>query len=86
MAFVDAAKLQYGDYIELLLPLLAPRAVVAIDNMLMSGTVATGRSDGTWTESQIEMARALNARLVGMPEFESSLLPVGDGLLVAVHQ
>jgi predicted O-methyltransferase YrrM len=48
--------------------------------------VATGRSDGTWTESQIEMARALNARLVGMPEFESSLLPVGDGLLVAVHQ
>lgn len=86
MAFVDAAKLQYGDYIELLLPLLAPRAVVAIDNMLMSGTVATGRSDGTWTEHQIEMARALNARLIGMPEFEASLLPVGDGLLVAVRQ
>ena len=86
MAFVDAAKLQYDDYLELLLPLLAPRAVVAIDNMLMSGTVATGRSDGTWTQTQIEMARALNARLVGMPEFEASLLPVGDGLLVAVHR
>ncbi len=67
MAFIDAAKMQYGDYIELLLPLLAPRAVVAIDNMLMSGTVATGRSDGNWTENQIEMARALNARVVGMP-------------------
>ena len=86
MAFVDAAKLQYDDYLELLLPLLAPRAVVAIDNMLMSGTVATGRSDGTWTQTQIEMARALNARLVGMPEFEASLLPVGDGLLVAVYR
>jgi predicted O-methyltransferase YrrM len=86
MAFIDAAKMQYGDYIELLLPLLAPRAVVAIDNMLMSGTVATGRSDGNWTESQIEMARALNARVVGMPEFEASLLPVGDGLLVAVSR
>jgi predicted O-methyltransferase YrrM len=86
MAFIDAAKMQYGDYIELLLPLLAPRAVVAIDNMLMSGTVATGRSDGNWTENQIEMARALNARVVGMPEFEASLLPVGDGLLVAVSK
>jgi predicted O-methyltransferase YrrM len=86
MAFIDAAKMQYGDYIDLLLPPLAPRAVVAIDNMLMSGTVATGRSDGNWTENQIEMARALNARVVGMPEFEASLLPVGDGLLVAVSK
>jgi predicted O-methyltransferase YrrM len=86
IAFIDAAKMQYGDYIELLLPLLGPRAVVAIDNMLMSGTVATGRSDGNWTESQIEMARALNARVVGLPEFEASLLPVGDGLLVAVSK
>jgi predicted O-methyltransferase YrrM len=86
MAFIDAAKMQYGDYIKLLLPLLAARAVVAIDNMLMSGTVATGRSDGNWTEDQIEMARALNARVVGMPEFEASLLPVGDGLLVAVSK
>ena len=54
--------------------------------MLMAGTVATGRSDGNWTESQIGMARALNARVVGMPEFEASLVPVGDGLLVAVRQ
>lgn len=86
MAFVDAAKMQYGDYLELLQPLLAPRAVVAIDNMLMSGTVATGRSDGNWTEDQIVMARALNSRVAAMPEFEASLLPVGDGLLVAVRQ
>jgi predicted O-methyltransferase YrrM len=86
MAFVDAAKMQYGDYVELLLPLLAPRAVVAIDNMLMSGTVATGRGDGNWTEDQIEMARALNTRVIGMPEFQASLLPVGDGLLVAVRR
>jgi predicted O-methyltransferase YrrM len=86
MAFVDAVKMQYGDYLELLLPLLAPRAVLAIDNMLMAGTVATGRGNGNWTEEQIEMARALNARVMAMPEFDASLLPVGDGLLVAVAQ
>ena len=86
MAFVDAGKLQYGDYLELLLPLLAPRSVLAIDNMLMSGTVATGRSDGNWSEDYIEMARALNARVVAMPEFDASLVPVGDGVLVAVRR
>jgi caffeoyl-CoA O-methyltransferase len=86
LAFVDAVKMQYGDYLGLLLPLLAPRGVVAIDNMLMSGTVATGRGDGNWSADQIAMARALNARVVAMPEFQASLLPVGDGLLVAVRQ
>ena len=86
MAFIDAAKMQYGDYLDLLMPLLGPRAVVAVDNMLMSGTVATGRGDGNWTEEQIAMARALNERVVGMAEFEASLLPVGDGLLVALRQ
>lgn len=86
MAFVDASKLQYGDYLELVLPLLAPRSVLAIDNMLMSGTVATGRSDGNWSEDQIEMARAVNARVVAMPEFDASLVPVGDGVLVAVRR
>jgi predicted O-methyltransferase YrrM len=86
MAFVDAGKLQYGDYLELLLPLLAPRSVLAIDNMLMSGTVATGRTDGSWSQDQIDMVRALNARVVAMPEFDASLVPVGDGVLVAVRR
>jgi caffeoyl-CoA O-methyltransferase len=85
MAFVDAAKMQYGDYLELLLPLLASRAVIAVDNMLMGGTVATGRGDGNWTEDQIAMARALNEQVIAMPEFEASLLTVGDGMLVAVR-
>ena len=38
------------------------------------------------SKDQIEMVRALNARMVEMPEFEASLLPVGDGLLVAVSK
>ncbi len=43
MAFVDGVKAQYGDYLDLLLPLLGERAVLAADNVLMSGTVAEGR-------------------------------------------
>jgi predicted O-methyltransferase YrrM len=85
MAFLDGVKLQYGDYLEALEPLLAPRAVLAIDNMLMAGTVAEGRSDGSWSDDQIAFARSLNARLVADERFSATLLPVGDGLLVAVR-
>src|SRR5207248_983150 len=49
MAFLDGVKAQYGDYLDLVLPLLGPRAVLAIDNVLMSGTVAEGRTDGHWS-------------------------------------
>jgi predicted O-methyltransferase YrrM len=85
MAFIDGVKAQYGDYLELLLPLLGDRAVLAIDNMLMGGTVAEGTSDGNWSDEQIAMARALNERVLGFSGFEGSLLPVGDGTLVAVR-
>lgn len=86
MAFVDGVKSQYGSYLELLLPLLGERGVLAVDNVLMSGTVAEGRGDGNWTEEQIAFMRALNERLVAMDGFDSALLPVGDGVLVGVRR
>jgi len=85
MAFIDGVKAQYGDYFELLLPLLGERAVLAVDNVLMAGTVAEGRSDGNWTEAQIEVARAFNRRIVSLERFSATLTPVGDGVLVAVR-
>jgi predicted O-methyltransferase YrrM len=84
MAFIDGVKAQYGDYFELLLPLLGPRAVLAVDNVLMSGTVAAGRSDGHWTDEQIANARTFNERLLAHPELTGTVTPVGDGVLVAV--
>jgi len=86
MAFIDGVKAQYGDYFEALLPLLRSGAVLAVDNVLMSGTVAENRSDGNWTEEQIANARAFNARLRGHPDLIGTLTPVGDGLLIAVRR
>jgi predicted O-methyltransferase YrrM len=86
MAFIDGVKSQYIDYFELLLPLLAPRAVLAVDNVLMSGTVAEGRSDGHWTDEQIAGARAFNERLLASEMLSGTLTPVGDGVLVAVRR
>lgn len=85
MAFIDGVKAQYADYFGQLLPLLGSGAVLAVDNVLMSGTVAEGRSDGHWTEEQIRTARAFNERVLGHPELVGTVTPVGDGVLVAVR-
>jgi predicted O-methyltransferase YrrM len=85
MAFVDGVKAQYGDYVDLLLPLLGERGVIAVDNALMNGTVAEGRGDGNWTEDQIIGMRTFNDRILSLHGFTATLTPIGDGLLVAVR-
>jgi caffeoyl-CoA O-methyltransferase len=85
-AFVDGFKTQYGDYFDELLPRLAPGAVLAVDNALMSGAVAEGRGDDIWTDQQVSDARAFNQRLLAHPELVGTLTPVGDGVLVAVKR
>jgi caffeoyl-CoA O-methyltransferase len=82
-AFVDGVKAQYGDYLELVLPLLRPGGVLTVDNVLMSGTVAENRSDGNWSEEQIERMRDLSKRL--LDQLTGLVTPVGDGVLVAVR-
>ena len=81
MAFIDGVKAQYVDYFDLLLPLLGSGAVLAVDNVLMSGTVADNRTDGHWTEEQIAFARGFNERLLSSDQLTGTLTPVGDGVL-----
>lgn len=86
MAFIDGVKTQYGDYFDALLPRLRPGAVLAVDNVLMSGTVAEGRGDGHWTDEQIRTARAFNQRLLEHDELDGTITPVGDGVLLAIRK
>ena len=84
MAFIDGVKAQYPAYYELLIGLLGPGAVLAVDNVLMSGTVAEGRTDGHWTDEQIAGQRAFIAKLLSDERLSGTVTPVGDGVLVAV--
>ena len=85
MAFIDGVKTQYGDYFELLLPLLGQGAVLAVDNVLMSGAVAEGPGNDGWSEEQVTGARAFNARLLSEQRLVGTVTPVGDGVLVAIR-
>jgi predicted O-methyltransferase YrrM len=86
LAFIDALKQQYGDYLEATVPLLRPGGLVAVDNVLMSGAVAAGRGDGQWTDDQVATARAFNERLLSHPELMGTVTPVGDGVALAVKR
>jgi caffeoyl-CoA O-methyltransferase len=78
-AFVDADKPAYATYYELLLQLLRPGGLMALDNTLWSGAVA----DPNEHEPNAVALRALNEKLHRDERIDLSLLPVGDGLTLA---
>lgn len=87
LLFVDAAKDQYGGYIEAAEPKLSDRAVLVVDNMLMSGEVALpADAETTWRAEALASARALNASLVASDKWLACVLPVGDGIAFGVRR
>jgi caffeoyl-CoA O-methyltransferase len=74
LAFVDADKTGYADYVEQLHPRMRPNGVVLLDNTLRHGKVLAPESDDD--RAVVE----LNAALVADPRWETVLLPLADGL------
>jgi caffeoyl-CoA O-methyltransferase len=85
LAFLDAIKTEYAAYTELVLPLLRPGGLLVIDNSLMSGNVAAGEPvSGGWRQGDIDALRELNAALTARADLSTVVLPVADGMTVAV--
>ncbi|GGF19122.1 O-methyltransferase [Aliidongia dinghuensis] len=76
LAFIDADKTNYDAYYEACLELVRPGGVIALDNMLWSGTVA----DMSDMQPDTVALRALNAKIQADDRVDMSLLPIGDGL------
>ena len=87
LLFVDGTKAEYRDYIELAEPKLTDRALLVIDNLLMSGEVALPEdaADTFWSSENLASARGLNAELVGSERWLGCVLPVGDGIGLAAR-
>jgi predicted O-methyltransferase YrrM len=84
LLFVDAAKDEYERYIELAWPKLSERAVLVVDNMLMSGEVALPEGEATeWRSQSLSAARRLNAELLDSDRWLACVLPIGDGIAFA---
>ena len=84
LAFIDAIKGEYRAYLEALVPRLASGAIVVADNVLWSGRVPGTRPHDADDEGTPAL-RAFNAAVLRDRRFQSTILPVGDGLLVATY-
>ena len=76
LVFIDADKVNYLNYYEASLPLLADDGLMIVDNTLWSGRVADPSSDDESTRA----IRALNERVRDDPRVANVLLTVRDGM------
>lgn len=79
-AFIDADKGNYENYYERSLELIRPGGLIAIDNVLWSGKVA----DPELQDNQTNKIRALNRKLHQDSRITLSLVPIADGLTLAM--
>jgi predicted O-methyltransferase YrrM len=79
-AFIDADKTGYDAYYESCLQLLRAGGLVAIDNVLWGGGVARP-ADG---DADTEALQALNVKLHRDERVDIGLLPIGEGLTLAL--
>jgi caffeoyl-CoA O-methyltransferase len=86
LVFIDATKDEYRRYLEIAEPKLSPRALLVVDNLLMSGEVALPEDAETrWRRDALAAARAFNEELLASTAWVGSVLPVGDGVGLAVR-
>ena len=77
--FIDADKEAYDSYYELSLTLVRGGGLIAIDNALWNGRV----SDPSAKDSSTTAIRSINSKVAADSRVSSSLVPIGDGLLLA---
>ena len=79
-AFIDADKVGYDAYYERTLQLLRPGGLILLDNMLRGGRVL----DANIKNEDTRAIRALNEKLHHDQRIALSLLPIADGLTLAL--
>jgi caffeoyl-CoA O-methyltransferase len=81
-AFIDADKENYANYYERALVLLRPGGLIAVDNVLWHGRVI----DTEMNDADTLAIRAFNEKMHSDERVWHSMLPVGDGLTLAVKK
>ena len=81
-AFIDADKPNYWKYFERCLALLRKGGLIAVDNTLWGGSVIDPQKQ---SESTLAL-RDFNKRLAKDARVDIALLPIGDGLTLAVKR
>ncbi|HVL05281.1 MAG TPA: O-methyltransferase [Acidimicrobiales bacterium] len=78
LVFIDADKASYARYYEAVLPLLADRGLIVVDNVLWNGRVL----DETDQSEDTRAIRAFNDMVVNDPRVTCVMATVRDGVLL----
>jgi predicted O-methyltransferase YrrM len=83
--FLDAAKTMYEEALRMILPLMPKGSMVVVDNLLWSGRVVGAPAPGEARAEDTAAIRKFNEAFLKNPALRATIVPVGDGLGVAVR-
>jgi predicted O-methyltransferase YrrM len=81
-AFVDADKSNYAAYLDECLRIVRPGGLIMVDNAFAFGYLL----DPTSTDPNVAAVRAFNDYMARKPGLQGIIVPIGDGLWVAVRE
>lgn len=84
--FIDAAKGQYQLFFEHYAPLLKTGGIIITDNVLFRGQVVEDRLDNKRLKPLVEKIKAYNHWLKAHAQFETTFIPIGDGLALSIKR
>ena len=80
--FIDADKINYVRYLDLVLPMLRVGGLIIGDNALAWGHVAD--ADPDFEPQNVIAIREFNERMSTHPQLQSALVPLGDGMVIGI--
>jgi predicted O-methyltransferase YrrM len=81
--FIDAAKGQYKKFFELYAKYLTAEGMVVTDNVLFKGLVAEAEIESKRIRNLVKKIDEFNQWLMNHSEYDSVILPVGDGIAIS---
>jgi caffeoyl-CoA O-methyltransferase len=84
--FIDATKRQYRLLFERYSSRLNKDGIIITDNVLFKGRVAGHPAENRRLGLTAEILNEFNQWLSGLEEFETSFVPIGDGLAISVKK
>ncbi len=84
MVFIDAWKEEYEQYLDFAIELVEPGGVIILDNLLWQGQTAGMPSKNDRYKAATQALRKFNKKFLKHPKLRAEILPVGDGIGLAV--
>lgn len=84
LLFIDAAKQQYKDYLDLSLPKIKPGGLILADNVLWNGKVAGIELPSASDDKLTKSLQEFNEYFMKHKSLKATILSIGDGLGFAI--